>query len=508
MVDIYSRLGVPAEILTDQGKQFTSDLMKEVSRLLCIRQLQTTPYHPACNGLVERFNGSLKAMLRKMCEERPKGWDRYLPSVLFAYCEVPQESTGFSPFELMHGRCVRGPMSILKELWVQERVTPEVKSTYQYVLDLQERLEKTHQLAREELQRMSHKYRKHYNAKTKSKDLKAGDKVLLLLPTDSNKLLMHWKGPFDVVERRGKVNFLVDLGGRKCKLFHANLLKRYFVREEKVSDDSTLTSDAAEVSLVRVCEESEEEEITAPLPLLKEAQLTVKKGKCNFGLPELEFLGHRLGRGLRSPTSANTEKITKAPAPKTKKQVRAFLGLTGYYRNFIPNYATIAAPLTDLTRKGTPDVVPWGEMQQRAFVLLKAALASSPILQLPDLEKEYTLRTDASDTGLGAILMQDTGGLLLPVAYASRKLLDRERAYSTTEKEALALVWGIQKFGHYLFGRSFNLETDHSPLAFIQSAQLTNSRVFRWAMFLQNYRFRISAIPGKDNVGADYLSRE
>ena len=90
--------------------------MKEVSRLLSMKQLVTTPYHPMCNGLVERFNGTMKQMLKRMCADRPKDWDRYLPALLFAYREVPQESLGFSPFELLYGRTVRGPMSILKEV--------------------------------------------------------------------------------------------------------------------------------------------------------------------------------------------------------------------------------------------------------------------------------------------------------------------------------------------------------------------------------------------------------
>lgn len=117
LLEIFSRVGFPQEILSDMGSQFTSDLMKEISRLLHIRQMATTPYHPMCNGLVERFNGTLKKMLRKMSAERPRDWDRFLPALLFAYREVPQESLGYSPFELIYGRSVRGPMDVLKELW-------------------------------------------------------------------------------------------------------------------------------------------------------------------------------------------------------------------------------------------------------------------------------------------------------------------------------------------------------------------------------------------------------
>ena len=143
LVDMYSRLGVPEEILSDMGAQFVSECMQEVSRLLSTKQLTTSPYHPMCNGLVEKFNGSLKNMLKKLCYEQPKQWSRYINPLLFAYREVPQESTGFAPFELLYGRTVRGPMRILKELWTKEVDEPEVKTSYQYVFDLRERLEET-----------------------------------------------------------------------------------------------------------------------------------------------------------------------------------------------------------------------------------------------------------------------------------------------------------------------------------------------------------------------------
>ncbi|KAL8593285.1 hypothetical protein ACOMHN_009938 [Nucella lapillus] len=152
LVEVFSRVGVPSEVLSDRGSQFTSGVMREVSRLLGVTQLYTTPYHPQSNGLVERFNGTLKGMLKKLCEERPSDWDRYIPAALFAYREAPQESTGFSSFELLYGRTVKGPVSILKELWSKEQETEEVKTTYQYVVDLRNRLEEMCQFAMESLQ--------------------------------------------------------------------------------------------------------------------------------------------------------------------------------------------------------------------------------------------------------------------------------------------------------------------------------------------------------------------
>ena len=109
LVDIFSRLGVPEEILSDLGTQFVSECMKEVTRLLSIKQLTTTPYHPMCNGLTEKFNGTTKSMLKRLHSEQPRQWHRYINPLLFAYREVPQESTGFSPFELLYGRVVYQP---------------------------------------------------------------------------------------------------------------------------------------------------------------------------------------------------------------------------------------------------------------------------------------------------------------------------------------------------------------------------------------------------------------
>ena len=115
LLDMYSRVGVPEEVLSDLGTQFALDCMKEASRLLFIRRLATSPYHPACNGLVEKFNGTLKRMLRRLCHEQPRQqWHRVINSLLFAYRKARQEVSGFSPFELLYGRTVRGPVRILK----------------------------------------------------------------------------------------------------------------------------------------------------------------------------------------------------------------------------------------------------------------------------------------------------------------------------------------------------------------------------------------------------------
>ena len=133
-------------------------------------------------------------------------------------------------------------------------------------------------------------------------------------------------------------------------------------------------------------------------------------------------------------------------------------------------------------------------------------LVCPPVLHLPDLNKTFILRTDASELGLGAILMQEQDGLLHPIAFASKKLLPCETRYSTIERECLAIVWAIQKFELYLFNKSFVIQTDHQPLTCVDRSKILNKRIMNWAMILQEFRYRIEAIPGKENFGPDYLS--
>ena len=207
---------------------------------------------------------------------------------------------------------------------------------------------------------------------------------------------------------------------------------------------------------------------------LEDANLTAKPSKCMLGFPSIDFLGHKVGEGKVKPITSTLEKILNVERPSTKTQVRSFLGLTGYYRAFIPHYAALAAPLTDLTRKNQPNKVVWGDAQEKAFKSLKQMVSTPPILRLPNFQKPFVLRTDASDTGLGAILLQEDDGELFPIGYASLKLSDRQRKYSVIERECLAVVWGIKKY-KYLYGTHFTLQTDHQPLSYLDKAQFVNA---------------------------------
>ena len=212
-------------------------------------------------------------------------------------------------------------------------------------------------------------------------------------------------------------------------------------------------------------------------------------------------------QGQVFPEEDKAEKIRNAKPPTTKKELRAFLGLAGYYRKYVPNFATIAVPLTDKTKGKLPEKIKWDGECQKAFDCLKGALSSGPVLLLPDQKKPFTLRTDASGVGLGAVLMQDQGKGLQPVAYASKKLTGAELNYHTIELECMAVVWGIRRFYPFLYGRHFTLESDHHPLKYLDRIRPVSKRLMGWALELQSHSFDFESLKGVDNLGADYLSR-
>ena len=170
-------------------------------------------------------------MLKRLCSEQPRQWHQYINPLLFACREVPQESTGFSAFELLYGRAVKGPMTILKQLWTKEVEEPEVNNSYQYVFELREELEDTLKLVDSELEKAQQKGKHYYDRKSKVRKFQPGEKVLVLLPTDHNKLLMQWKGPFEVSSVVSLNDYRLKVKGKE-KVYHANLLKKYFEREK------------------------------------------------------------------------------------------------------------------------------------------------------------------------------------------------------------------------------------------------------------------------------------
>ena len=241
---------------------------------------------------------------------------------------------------------------------------------------------------------------------------------------------------------------------------------------------------------------------------LSKAKLTVNLAKTEFCHATVTFLGHLVGQGQVKPLEAKVNAISEFPVPKCKRQLMRFLGMAGYYRKFCKNFSSIAEPLTNLLKKSTK--FKWNDKCQDAFDRLKAILKSAPVLLAPDFDKCFKLAVDASDVGIGAVLLQeDNNGIDHPVCYFSKKFNKHQKNYSTIEKECLALILAIQQFEVYLTSSTSPIVvfSDHNPLSFLHKLKNKNQRLLRWSLLLQEFNLDIRHIKGKDNIIPDALSR-
>lgn len=238
---------------------------------------------------------------------------------------------------------------------------------------------------------------------------------------------------------------------------------------------------------------------------LRRNRLAMKLNKCKFFQKELIHLGHVLNKDGIKPNPSKIEVIQKIPVPTDIHQLKRFLGLTGYYRKFIKNYARITDPLNKLLKKNT--LYKWTELCDKAFNNLKQKLCKSPILAHPNYQLPFKLFTDASTIGLGAVLSQDQDGKEVVISYASRTLSPSERNYTITELECLAIVWAVKHFRPYLYGTKFTVITDHNALRWLMSIQSPSGRLMRWSLKLQEYDMEIEHRPGRIHSNVDPLSR-
>ncbi len=231
--------------------------------------------------------------------------------------------------------------------------------------------------------------------------------------------------------------------------------------------------------------------------------------KCEFMVDEVSFLGHVVNAAGIAMQKHKVAAVKDWPVPTTRKELRGFLGLAGYYRRFVQGFAKIAEPLTLLT--GELVVWRWAGPQQSAFEQLKERLCSAPLLVYANPNRPYVLQTDASDCAIGAVLSQrqDDDGSERPIAFWSHKLNKAEYNYSATEKELLAIVLSCEHWAGYLEGSQFPIlvRTDHQPLTWLNTRPVVTARLARWVARLTGYDFRIDYVKGKENGAADALSR-
>jgi hypothetical protein len=239
---------------------------------------------------------------------------------------------------------------------------------------------------------------------------------------------------------------------------------------------------------------------------LQEFGLRCAPGKCRFGVSELPYPGHIVGQDGNRPQDRHLVQIRDAVPPRTKRQLQSFLGLANWLREYVPLYATIAAPLTDLlVAKKT---FRWTDAAQKAFDDLKTAIDQPLLLHRPDASREYVLQTDASGLGVAAVLYQEEDGQRKIISYASARLNDAQRRYHINEQECLAVVFAVKRYRPYLEDKPFLLQTDNKCLLWLNGAKDSNAKLTRWALLLQEFNFRVEHCLGKNNELPDVLSRQ
>lgn len=239
---------------------------------------------------------------------------------------------------------------------------------------------------------------------------------------------------------------------------------------------------------------------------LSQHHITINRKKSQFLKSQIVFLGHIISEKGISMDPDKIQVIKNFQPPKTKKQIQSFLGFINFYRKFIRDLSQDTEQLSALVKKDTKWI--WGTAQQQAFENIKEKFLEDIIIQFPDFTREFYINTDASTTHVGAELYQiKEDGRHQSLGFASRTLNSAERNYNTTELELLAIVFACKKFRHYLLGHQVKVLTDHHALTFLNTCQLLNSRLVRWSTFLQEYQLEIIHIPGRENIGADMLTR-
>ena len=722
LIKYFTIMGFPKEIQSDRGSNFMSIQFKQALTDLGIHHIVSTPYHPESQGAIERFHGTLKTMLRKYTVDFGPNWEDGLPMLLFAVRSTVQESTGYSPAELVFGHDVRGPIRMFKEHLLND------EGEGISLMDKLNKMKIIWKMARENLHMSQRNMKKKYDKKTLARSFEPGDRVLLYLPKPGESLQAKFQGPYTVLKQTSPLNYVIETPDRhkKTRLCHINTLKAFHapkvvLTQNNVLDDNTdnvlyhpdiplkntlalqelpdklqhldtqaqhdivelvhnypnlftdvprqhtdiehqisllddkpirqtpyrlnpekreiLRKEVASLLAQGLIEPSKSpyaspcllvpkpdgsqrlvvdfrklnnvtkgdayplpriddlldfvgsakyvtkidllkgyhqialhasskektafvtpdglyqytvlpfglrnapasfqrmvSDVIAGLPGVKsyiddivictktwdehmallykffdrveKANLTINLEKSEFGQAQITYLGHVVGNSTFSPLEAKTKAIQDLPVPKSKKEIRRFLGCVGFYRKFCHNFAAISTPLTNLLRKDVK--FQWGEECQTAFDTLRQILSNKPVLKTPVFDRPYHLFVDSSEKCSGAVLMQQHEGILHSIAYFSKQLNKAQRNYSTVEKECLAVVLALKHFEAYLSPTQItHLYTDHNPLVSLNKLLLakSNARLARWSLLLQSYNLNIQHIAGKDNVIADLLSR-
>ncbi|GBG84576.1 hypothetical protein CBR_g38857 [Chara braunii] len=325
-------------------------------------------------------------------------------------------------------------------------------------------------------------------------DLKSGYHQIAIRPEDQQKTTFQTRyGLYEfVVMPFGLCNAPGTFQHATNRIFHDHLDKFVVV----YLDEILIFSKSAE---------EHAQHVETVLSLLRQHKYKVNLEKCEFGRTKILYLGHEVSaEGIR-PEDAKVASIRDWPRPQTVTEFRSFLGMCGYYRNFVKNYSTVASPLTDLTRLDTP--WDWSDECEGAFKRLKHALMNHEVLMVPDPQKPFIVTTNASQYGIGAVLAQQDGKKLRPIEYMSKKMPSKKLAKSSYERELYALYKALVHWRPFLSGRFFYLRTDHQTLKWIKTQPTLSDALKRWIEVIDQYDFKLEYLKGEYNKVADALSR-
>ncbi|KAL0170492.1 hypothetical protein M9458_035088, partial [Cirrhinus mrigala] len=420
-----------------------SRLMADLCRLLRVKQIRTTVFHPQTDGLVEHFNQTLKQMLKRVAAEDRKDWDLMLPYVLFGIRKVPQASTGFTPFELLFGRQPRRPLDVAREAWEQQQPAP-LRSAIEHVREMRERIERVMPLVREHLTKAQQSQQRIYNRAAQPREFQSGDRVTVLVPTSASKFLATWQGPYTVTERVGPVTYRLRQPGRRPSV-------------DPVAIDMGDHLSAAQKTELNHLTNVIQHDIRAPPGVIVRQR--------PYRVPEA------WRQAIENEISEMLNPIVMVPKPD---------GTLHFCNDF--------RPLNEVSEfDGCWNV--WG-----------GPGSSQPSISQKDIGKEDSLLYPFS-TPSGQYQTLPFGLHGAPATF--QRMMD----IILRPHQSYAAAYLNDVLRYYLLGRRFTLITDHAPLQWMARAKDTNARVTGWFLVLQDFNFMVEHRAGTANSYADGLSR-
>ncbi|GFW78970.1 retrovirus-related Pol polyprotein from transposon opus [Trichonephila clavipes] len=536
------KTGIPSIIASDQGINFKSALTQEFTKRIGSSPRFSCPGYQASNGLVERWNKVLKDMIHHVIREDPRRWDRQLPFLLFAYREVPNTTTGISPFRLLYGREARGPLAILKSSWAGEIHLPTniSQSAADYLQEMKINMEKAAECASLTAAQKQKAYGEITSIKVKLPDgtvrhvyvnkiRKYHPQALavgVIFVDDHEFGEIH---PTSNLSRSTSERFLheTDLNHLKENVSNSfetpNTIHKA-LNSESVSDDFPL-EDAVELihSIGRA-------NIITTLDLLK-GYWAIPMAEDSKNLTS--FKNHRQQYRFKVMSFENFHVPTSTTSQSSPKNWEEHLHLDTILTklsdlNFTVNLKKCAFGKTQIKYLG--HIIGSGKHEsdpEKTAVInnlpvpktkkeLRSVLGlcnyyrfsgSTPSLYSPVPDKPYTIHSDASQIGIAACLSQKCDGKCYPIAYASQKLSKTQQSWSTIEREAFAIVWSLKKVEVWVFGTEIEFYTDHNPLPYLTKSAPQSARLQKWAFALQKFNVTIKHCPGGKMSHADALSR-